>query len=155
MEPRLWWLGSMLVFVRWDLLLVVYYYFSNITYWTDIFNWMKYSFNLDSGYTTLYWDTYCSGTWGYKRKKLSATNVEQCREAAEKDSQCSDIIYYCYSNYFTDLFSNCRCTMKNQSCIKTPNNAYYQCTVEKRGKITLDIAKKLFMNNFVWYKVVF
>ena len=93
-------------------------------------------------WTTLYENTYCDGTFGYERKKLSATNPEQCREAAENDSQCSNTMYYCSSS---SAF-HCRCVMKNQSCIKGSTSSL-ECTVERRGNTIVDKTKNFLALN--------
>ena len=84
--------------------------------------------------------TYCDGTFGYERKKLLAADPEQCREAAKKDSECSDTIYYCSPK----SEFQCRCVMKNQSCIKD-SIISYKCTIERRGKIVVDKTKTLLL----------
>ena len=96
----------------------------------------------DMRWTTLYENTYCDGTFGYERKKLSATNPEQCREAAENDRQCSNTMYYCSSS---SAF-HCRCVIKNQSCIKGSTSSL-ECTVERRGNTIVDKTKNFFALN--------
>ena len=95
--------------------------------------------NSDPSWTTLYEMTYCDGTFGNERKKLLATNPEQCRESAEKDSECSDTIYYCSPSWEFQ----CRCVMKHQSCIKDSISSY-ECTIERRGKRIVDETQNFF-----------
>ena len=69
-----------------------------------------------------------------ERKKLQAWTLEECRDLAARDSECSDTMYHCEDE--EGLW--CGCVMSGKSCIKddtTVNDFGYNCTVEVRKEV--------------------